>query len=91
MSANAEKTDSERPPRGDVSDKPADQTGAATAIAVRVEQYLKGLRYPAKREEVLARARLNAAPAEIMQLLERLREKEFPSPDDLDDALRDEA
>lgn len=90
MSANAGTTDSKQPQGGEASNKPPDQAGAATAIAVRVERYLKGLRYPAKREEVLARARLNSAPVEIMQLLERLREKEFPSPDDLDDALRDQ-
>jgi hypothetical protein len=91
MSPNAEQTDLRQSRPGDASDQPPDQAGFATAIAVQVERYLKGLRYPAKRQEVLARARLSGAPAEITQVLERLGEKKFPSPDDLDDALRDEA
>lgn len=53
------------------------------------DRYLKGLGFPADKEAVLGRARRNHAPERVVQLLERLKKKEFEDLPDLVEAVGD--
>ncbi len=44
---------------------------------IEVQKALKGMDYPAKKKDLIEKARENDAPKEVMQVLENLPEKEF--------------
>jgi hypothetical protein len=44
---------------------------------VRVQAYLGGAAYPASKDELLRRARENAAPEDVVRLLERMEREKF--------------
>lgn len=50
---------------------------------VAVQAYLKGINYPASKEDILDRAAQNKAPNEIMSALKKISEKRYSSPAEL--------
>jgi hypothetical protein len=48
--------------------------------AFRVQKFLAGLRYPARKGEVLERARSRGADAQLMRVLVLLPERDYDSP-----------
>jgi hypothetical protein len=47
---------------------------------IDVQKHLKGMDYPASREELVSHARENGAPDDVISLLEGMAEREFKSP-----------
>ncbi|MFC0677076.1 DUF2795 domain-containing protein [Lysobacter korlensis] len=48
-----------------------------------VQQFLKGVSYPADKAQLLDQARRNGAPEEIQQIIEAFDEDEFGGPQDV--------
>ena len=44
---------------------------------IEVQKALKGMDYPAKKQDLIEKARENGAPQQVMQVLENLPDKEF--------------
>jgi hypothetical protein len=53
------------------------------ATPIGVQKYLKGVDYPARKEDLLAGARRNGAPQGVTEALERLPGDRFEGPDDV--------
>jgi hypothetical protein len=53
------------------------------ATPIEVQKYLKGADYPARKEDLLATARGNAAPQEVMEALQKLPADRFDGPYDV--------
>jgi len=47
---------------------------------VEIQQYLKGINYPASKDELIAAARGNRAPDEVIEILEKLPGDQFDGP-----------
>ncbi len=54
---------------------------------ITVQKYLKGVDYPADRDDLLTVAEGNDAPEEVMEALEELDETTFEGPDEVVEAL----
>lgn len=54
---------------------------------VEVEKYLKGIDYPAKKEELMKRAEENHAPREVVETLKKMPEETFQKPTDVAKAV----
>jgi hypothetical protein len=52
-----------------------------------VEKYLKGLSYPASKQDLIDKAEENNAPEDVLLTLESLEEEEFHSPVDVSKAF----
>jgi hypothetical protein len=48
-----------------------------------VQKYLKGVDYPAKKRELVDQARKNAAPDEVVQIIQKFPDQEFVGPQDV--------
>jgi hypothetical protein len=48
-----------------------------------VQSYLKGVRYPAKKADLLKAANGNGAPREVVQVLEALNDREYGGPQEV--------
>lgn len=46
----------------------------------RIQKYLGGLRYPARKDEAIERARLRGADAQVIDLLDALPDRTYNSP-----------
>ena len=46
----------------------------------RIQKYLDGLRYPARKQQVLERARSRGADSDLLQLLLLLPDRDYESP-----------
>ena len=57
--------------------------GVGGTSPANVQVHLKGVHYPAKKEDLISTARKNGAPEEIMDILERMTEDEFGGPQDV--------
>lgn len=44
---------------------------------IEVEKHLKGIKFPANREDLIEHARQNDAPEEVLSTLERMPDREF--------------
>lgn len=55
--------------------------GGANPVAVQA--YLKGMTYPARKQDILDRAAENEAPDEIIAALEKISDREYGSPAEL--------
>jgi hypothetical protein len=59
-----------------------------TAVSVvEVQRYLRGMHYPAGISEVTSQAQKNNAPADVLDILNRVRDREFRSAADVSKAL----
>lgn len=54
---------------------------------VEVEKYLKGVDYPAKKQDLMKRAEANNAPREIVEVLKKVPEETFQKPTDVTKAI----
>jgi hypothetical protein len=67
-----------------------DQESALLANPVEIQRHLKGVSYPATREDLLEATRSEDAPPEVLESFESLPEgEEFDGPDDVMEALED--
>jgi hypothetical protein len=57
------------------------------ANPVEVERYLKGVNYPAKKNDLIKHAQQNGASQDILETLKDLREENFNSPVDVSKAV----
>ncbi len=48
-----------------------------------VQKYLKGMDYPARKRELVAQAKKNDAPEEIVKLIQQFPDQEFGGPQDV--------
>lgn len=48
-----------------------------------VQKYLKGMNYPAKKQDLVNQAKKNGAPEEVMQELQQFPNQEFSGPQDV--------
>lgn len=56
---------------------------------IEIQQFLKGMDYPASKEELINHARSSRASEEIIAMLEGMRTNRFNSPSDVSNALND--
>ncbi|MDK2891376.1 MAG: hypothetical protein PWR21_2008 [Methanoculleus sp.] len=62
--------------------------GRTTAVSVvEVQRYLRGMHYPAGISEVTSQAQKNNAPGDVLDILNRIRDREFRSAADVSKAL----
>lgn len=54
---------------------------------IQVQKYLKGMDYPASKEELIEHARQNDATDEVISMLEQMKTKKFTRPSDVSKAL----
>ncbi len=54
---------------------------------IEVQRHLRGVDYPASREELVAAAESSGAPGEIVDALRNLSRESFDGPDDVMEAL----
>lgn len=56
---------------------------------IELQNFLKGMDFPASKEELINYARSSRASEEIISMLEGMRTNRFVSPTDVSDALND--
>jgi hypothetical protein len=54
---------------------------------IEVQKHLKGMDYPASRDELVQAAEGNGAPDDIVEALRGMPEQEYDGPDDVMEAL----
>ncbi len=54
---------------------------------IQVQKSLSGIDYPAKKDELVDRARQEGASQEVQQTLERLPDQTYNSPNDVSEAI----
>jgi hypothetical protein len=54
---------------------------------IEVQTHLKGVDYPASKDEIISAAESNGAPQEIIEALQQMDGDQFDGPDDLMEAL----
>ncbi|MEN6617711.1 MAG: DUF2795 domain-containing protein [Syntrophorhabdus sp.] len=59
------------------------------ASPAAVENYLKGIDFPANKKKLLQQARDNDAPSDVMKTIERLPDQQYNSPIDISKAMKD--
>lgn len=60
----------------------------STAVsAAEVQRYLRGMDYPAGIREVVSQAQKNGAPGDVLDILQRIRDREFNTAADVSKAL----
>lgn len=59
------------------------------ANPVSVQKYLKGVEYPADRDDLLAAAEEHDAPEEVIEALEALEDQSYDGPDEVAEGLGD--
>jgi len=57
---------------------------------IELQKYLKGVDYPASKEDVVQAAEKNGADEDILEALRNVREDSFEKPTDVTKALSDE-
>jgi uncharacterized protein DUF2795 len=59
----------------------------AHANPVEIERYLKGVDYPAKKNDLIKHARQQGASQDVLEILKDLREENFNGPVDVNRAV----
>ena len=54
---------------------------------IEVEKYLKGVDYPAKKEDLIKHAQQQKAPQEVLETLKRVHNETFSKPTDVARAI----
>jgi hypothetical protein len=60
---------------------------AVKGSAAELEKYLKGIDFPATKQDLLSKARANGAPQEVIDMINGLHEDRFNSPIDVSKAF----
>lgn len=55
--------------------------------AAELEKYLKGVNFPASRQDLIKKAKANGAPEEVIDMINDLSEDNFNSPIDVSKAF----
>lgn len=55
--------------------------------AAELEKYLKGVEFPASRQDLIKKAKANGAPEEVIDMINDLSEDNFNSPIDVSKAF----
>src|SRR5579863_654926 len=63
--------------------------GVGGDAPANVQKYLKGVDYPAKKQELVETAKKNGAPQEVVQVIQQFPNKEFGGPQDVIKAYGD--
>ncbi len=63
--------------------------GVGGESPANVQKYLKGVDYPAKKQELMDQAKKNGAPQEVVQVIQQFPNKEFAGPQDVMKAYGD--
>ena len=53
----------------------------------QVEKYIKGIKFPASKQQLLQQAEINNANDDVLNILENVPDKEFNSPIDISIAI----
>jgi hypothetical protein len=53
------------------------------ASPAAIERYLKGINYPASKDDLVNKAKENNAPSDVMYILKQFEEKQYNSPIDV--------
>lgn len=59
----------------------------ANSSPIEIQKFLKGVDYPASKEELIEIARDNGAKKDLLNLLEDLKEDEFANPAEVSKAI----
>lgn len=59
----------------------------ANSSPIEIQKYLKGVDYPASKEDLLEKARSNGAKNDILSILEDLKEDAFANPAEVSKAV----
>jgi hypothetical protein len=57
--------------------------GVGGQSPANVQKYLRDIEYPASKDDLIAQAKRNEAPQEILETIQRLPEDEFGGPQDV--------
>lgn len=57
--------------------------GVGGQSPANVQSHLKGVDYPARKEDLIRKARENGAPDEVMDILQKLPGEEYGGPQDV--------
>lgn len=58
-----------------------------TVTPPELQQYLKGMDYPAGKDDLMSKARENNAPEDVIELISRLPDQSFNTPVDVSKAV----
>lgn len=64
-------------------EKRDDRAEVARIPPNKIQQHLKGISYPASKDDLLDQARKNKAPGLIMEVISRLPDREYGGPQDV--------
>jgi hypothetical protein len=53
------------------------------ASPAAIEKGVKGISYPASKDDLISQAKTNGAPSDVMEVLSRFEEKDYKSPIDI--------
>lgn len=59
----------------------------ARANPIEIQKFLKGMDYPARKDDLIKHARSNGAKKEVLSILEELQGNEFNSPAEVSKAV----
>ncbi|MFA5133716.1 MAG: DUF2795 domain-containing protein [Patescibacteria group bacterium] len=62
-------------------------TAKKTPSAAELQKYLKGVSYPASKQELVSAAQSNEAPQEVMDHINMLPEKDYGGPQEVEMAF----
>jgi len=62
---------------------PSQPSSVKAANPVSVESYLKGIDYPASKDDLIEKAKQNNAPEEVIQTLQQFSQGQYSSPIDV--------
>jgi hypothetical protein len=58
-----------------------------TVNPIQLQKYLSGIDYPARKQDLIERARQQGADRNVLSTIESLRRDEFNSPNDVSEAI----
>lgn len=58
--------------------------GMVQNLVIEVQRYLKGIDFPSNKNKLIEKARENGAPKPIMDILDKLQDREYDSPTDVE-------
>lgn len=59
------------------------------ASPAALERYIKGIHFPAEKQDLIKQAKSNKAPNDVMNVLNRLKEQRYNSPIDISKQVKD--
>lgn len=75
------------PTRAPTEERAAEMGKKASVSVAQVQRYLRGMDYPAGKKEVVNQAQKNNAPGDVLDILRRIKDREFHSAADVSKAL----